>query len=121
MRSLKLHYHLKNTVIENMDFEAFLEKYPPRVNDFIFLDPPYDSEFSTYSQNEFEMKDQERLANYLLNHCKARFMLVIKHTPAILSLYDKKDLNIRIFDKKYLVSFQDRNDREVEHLLITNF
>jgi DNA adenine methylase len=121
MRSPELQCHLKNTVIENMDFEAFLEKYPPQVNDFIFLDPPYDSEFSTYARNEFEMKDQERLAKYLLNHCKANFMLVIKNTPTILNLYDRKDLNIRIFDKKYLVSFQDRNDKEVEHLLITNF
>ncbi len=121
MRSPELQCHLKDTVIENMDFEAFLEKYPPQVNDFIFLDPPYDSEFSTYAKNEFEMKDQERLAKYLLNHCKAKFMLVIKNTPAILNLYDRKDLNIRIFDKKYLVSFQDRNDREVKHLLITNF
>ena len=67
------------------------------------------------------MKDQVRLAKYLLNHCKAKFMLVIKNTRAILNLYDRKDLKIRIFDKKYLVSFQDRNDREVEHLLITNF
>src|SRR5207253_816391 len=104
MRSPELQCHLKDTVIENMDFEAFLEKYPPQVNDFIFLDPPYDSEFSTYAQNEFEMKDQERLAKYLLNHCKAKFMLVIKNTPAILNLYDRKDLNILIFDKKYLVS-----------------
>ncbi|GAC1345205.1 MAG: DNA adenine methylase [Ktedonobacteraceae bacterium] len=121
MRSPELQRHLKGTVIENMDFEAFLEKYPPQAHDFIFLDPPYDSEFSTYAQNEFNMKDQERLAKYLLNRCKAKFMLVIKNTPSILNLYDQKVLNLSIFDKKYLVSFQDRNDKEVEHLLITNF
>jgi DNA adenine methylase len=121
MRSSQLHLYLKNTVIENMDFELFLQKYPPGACDFIFLDPPYDSEFSTYAQNEFTMKDQKRLALYLLNSCKANFMLVIKNTPAIFDLYNQPGLKIKTFDKKYLVSFQDRNDKNAEHLMITNY
>jgi len=121
MRSPELQCLLSNTVIENMDFGAFLFKYPPQEQDFIFLDPPYDSDFSTYAQNEFSMKDQERLANYLIHQCKAKFMLVIKNTPTIHRLYNQSKLNIRTFDKKYLVSFQDRNDRKVEHLIITNY
>ncbi|TMD01005.1 MAG: DNA adenine methylase [Chloroflexi bacterium] len=122
LQSSEVELHLRNTVIENMDFEAFLQKYPPRAEDFVFLDPPYDSEFSTYSQNEFGREDQERLANYLLKQCKAKFMLVIKNTPTILHLYGNAGLNIRkTFDKKYLVSFQDRNNRDAEHLIITNF
>jgi DNA adenine methylase len=121
MCSPELQLHLKNTVIENMDFAAFLQKYPPQANDFIFLDPPYDSEFSTYAQNEFTMKDQERLAQFLLHACPAKFMLVIKNTPAILGLYSAKSLKISTFGKRYLVSFQDRNDRDAEHLIVTNF
>ncbi len=121
LRSPALQLHFKHTVIENMDFEAFLRKYPPQAEDFIFLDPPYDSQFSTYSQNEFSQKDQERLANYLIKHCQAKFMLVIKNTPAILKLYSNTGFNIRAFDKKYLVSFQDRNNRDAEHLIITNY
>jgi DNA adenine methylase len=104
-----------------MDFEAFLQKHQPHTEDFIFFDPPYDSEFSTYAQNEFGWKDQERLASYLLKQCEAKFMLVIKNTPAILDLYGNTGLNIKTFDKKYLVSFQDRNNRDAEHLIITNF
>ncbi|MBA2391241.1 MAG: DNA adenine methylase [Ktedonobacteraceae bacterium] len=121
IRSSELQRHLKNTIIENMDFAAFLQKYPPTSRDFIFLDPPYDSEFSTYAQNTFTMQDQERLAQFLLNECRAKFMLVIKNTPAILELYRSTGFTIRAFDKTYLVSFQDRNDRQVEHLIITNF
>ncbi len=121
LRSPEVELHFKNTMIENMDFEAFLQKYPPQEKDFIFLDPPYDSEFSTYSQNEFDREDQKRLASYLLKQCRARFMLVIKNTPAILHLYGNAGLNVRAFDKKYLVSFQDRNNRDTEHLIITNF
>ncbi len=121
MRSPALQCHLANTVIENRDFETFLLHYAPQPNDFVFFDPPYDSEFSTYAQNTFTMKDQERLAVYVLEQCRAKFMLVIKNTPAILKLYSNKGLTIRSFDKKYLVSFQDRNNRATEHLLITNF
>lgn len=121
MRSPALQAYLSDTTIENIDFAAFLLKNAPQAGDFIFLDPPYDSEFSTYAQNEFTLQDQERLARYLLQDCQARFMLVIKNTPTILRLYTQKGLNIRIFDKKYLVSFQDRNDKKAEHLMITNY
>ena len=48
-------------------------------------------------------------------------MLVIKNTPTIFHLYGNAGLNIKAFDKKYLVSFQDRNNRDAEHLIITNF
>lgn len=121
MQSPEVIQHFDNTLIENMDFEAFLQKYMPEANDFIFLDPPYDSEFSTYTKNTFDMSDQKRLAHYLLNQCEAKFMLVIKNTPSIFNLYAEKGLTIRTFDKKYLVSFQDRNNRESEHLMITNY
>ncbi|GAC1390411.1 MAG: DNA adenine methylase [Ktedonobacteraceae bacterium] len=116
-----LQHHFANTVIENMDFEEFLLEYAPQQNDFIFLDPPYDSDFSTYAQTVFDMNDQERLASYLLEKCQAQFMLVIKNTEAIFSLYNQKGLNIKTFNKKYLVSFQDRNNKDAEHLVITNF
>lgn len=127
-RSTELVKQLQNTVIENLDFEEFFHKYPPKKNDFIFLDPPYDSEFSTYAQNVFGKEEQQRLANYLTKKCKAYFMLIIKNTDFILSLYpenmlcaNKKPLQIYKFDKKYFVSFQDRNNKDAEHLLITNY
>ncbi|SHI48987.1 DNA adenine methylase [Cruoricaptor ignavus] len=121
LRTEELKSLLDNTIIENEDFEAFFEKHIPSKNDFIFLDPPYDSEFSTYAKNEFTRKDQERLANYLINKCKAKWMMIIKNTDFIFGLYDKKGLNIQSFDKTYLVSFMNRNDKNVEHLLITNY
>lgn len=46
-------------------------------------------------------------------------MLVIKNTDFIYSFY--KEFEIKTFDKKYLVSFQNRNDKKAEHLLITNY
>lgn len=121
MRSAALQTHLQNTIIENMDFEDFLKLHAPGPRDFLFLDPPYDSEFSTYARNEFTLQDHARLANYLQHNCSARFLLVIKHTDAILELYKQPGLQIQTFTKKYLVSFQDRNNKHAEHLIITNY
>jgi DNA adenine methylase len=121
MRSEALRQHLSETVIEQLDFEEFLSKHQPEEDDFLFVDPPYDSEFSTYARNAFDMRDQERLARYLLRECRAKFMLVIKHTPAIYRLYDRAGITIRSFEKTYLVSFQARNDRETKHLMVTNY
>lgn len=120
-RSKPLLNHFADTKIYNLDFEEFLRTVAPTENDFVFLDPPYDSEFSTYAQNAFTKTDQERLANYMINECRAKWMLVIKNTEFIYNLYNKEGINIRTFDKEYLVSFMNRNDKKVTHLLITNY
>jgi DNA adenine methylase len=120
-QSQTLKERFKRTTIFNLDFEDFLTKQPPNERDFVFLDPPYDSEFSTYAKNAFTAEDQRRLADFMIHRCKARWMIVIKYTPFIYSLYDHDGLNIRMFDKKYLVSFMNRNDQKTEHLLITNY
>lgn len=113
--------HFGHTQLYNLDFETFFKEIEPTDRDFIFLDPPYDSDFSTYDKNPFGRADQERLAQYLIRQCKAKWMLVIKNTEFINGLYDKKGIKIRAFDKEYLVSFMNRNDKKTEHLLITNY
>lgn len=113
--------HFGRTSIYNADFEQFLRESRPGKDDFVFLDPPYDSGFSTYAQNAFTREDQSRLARYLLDECPAKWMMIIKHTEFIHSLYDKEGINIRAFDKEYLVSFMNRNEKKVTHLLITNY
>lgn len=119
---------LKKTIFGNYDFHDFLLKFPPRENDFLFLDPPYDSDFSTYANNEFGVSDQNRLAKYLIEECRANFMLIIKNSDLISSLYVEgtptvkgRSINISSFEKSYLVSFQNRNIKETEHLIITNY
>ena len=118
--SEKIKEYMANTTIYCNDFEDFLKQVKPKKGDFIFLDPPYDTEFSTYAKNEFSKNDQIRLCEYLKN-TEANIMLIIKNTEFIYSLYNTKEFNIRTFDKKYLVSFKNRNDKDAEHLLITNY
>ena len=110
-----------NTSISCKDFYKFFQDTQPSKDDFIFLDPPYDTEFSTYSQNTFDKSDQERLANYLTNETTSKWMLVIKNTDFIQNLYSKNNLQIIEFDKTYQVSFQNRNNRKCVHLLIKNY
>lgn len=120
LNSSKLKKYMKNIEIFNLDFEDFCKKINLTSNDFIFLDPPYDTEFSTYAKNEFGKNDQIRLAKFLKN-TKAKFMLIIKNTDFIYNLYNVKGLYIKSFDKKYLVSIKNRNDKNVKHLIITNY
>lgn len=119
---------MKNTTLSCADFEEFLAKYKPEASDFIFLDPPYDSDFSTYDQNAFTKQDQIRLATYLLEKCPCRFLMIIKNTDFISNLYSVGAkcangmlLNVKSFFHHYQVSFKNRNDKNAEHLLIGNF
>lgn len=110
----------KNTDIHCSDFEAFLYDANLNDNDFMFLDPPYDTEFSDYEGKGFTKKDQERLANSLKN-TPASFILIIKNTDFIYDLYKDNDaFSILTFDNRYTYNVRSRNDRNVEHLIITN-
>lgn len=109
---------LKNTEIKNGDFEKVFEELTE--NDFIFLDPPYDTDFSDYENKSFDKQDQERLAS-TLEKTKAKFILIIKNTPFIYSLYNKECFKIKSFDNNYAYCVKNRNNRSVEHLIITNY
>ena len=76
------------------------------------------TDFSDYEGKDFTKTDQERLA-YELKKTLAKFILVIKNIEFISSLYEK-DFNILSFDKQYSYNVRSRNNRDVEHLIITN-
>ena len=107
------------TQIYCRDFEEFLEQVKPNRNDFMFLDPPYDSEFSDYEGNAFTKLDQARLA-VALSKTKAKFLLIIKNTPFIENLYGQ-GFYVQKFDKQYTYNVRSRNDRKAEHLIVTNY
>ena len=117
--SKEMQNKLSTAQIYNLDFEEFIECLSLTKDDFIFLDPPYDSDFSTYAQNSFGRDEQIRLCN-CLKRTSAKILLVIKNTDFIYDLYHN-DFNIAAFDKKYMVSFMNRNAKDVKHLVITNY
>ncbi len=110
-----------SAVLTDLDFMEFFDREAPKQDDFVFVDPPYDSDFSDYDGNFFGRADQARLADFLLSRCKANFMAVIKNTDYIASLYNDSRLTIRHFDKKYMWTIKERNNRDVTHIMITNY
>lgn len=110
----------ENTIFTNCDYKDVL-KTSFNDNDFIFLDPPYDSTFSSYDNLLFGEDKQQELANILYN-LKCNWMLVIKKTELIEELYDNKDgIYITEYDKKYTFKGKGDYENEVKHLIIRNY
>lgn len=109
----------KNATLYNLDFADFLEKTKPAAGDFIFVDPPYDSEFSEYDQNAFTKDDQVRLRDVLIR-TKAKMMMVIKETEFIRNLYSGH-CRLIDFEKTYTYNVRGRNNRDTRHLIILNY
>ena len=110
--------YFKNTEIYCCDFEEILDK--AQKDDFIFLDPPYDTDFSDYENRSFGELDQRRLAKRL-HDTKAKFLLIIKNTPLISELYQNNGYRVYAFDNKYSYCVKGRNDRNAVHLIVANY
>ncbi len=111
---------LRNTAWRCGDFGTFLDEASPDRSDFVFIDPPYDSDFSDYDNLPFGGRDQERLQS-VLEDLSASVMVVIKDTPMIRRLYRSDRWRMESADKTYMWTIKSRNDRETTHLTITNY
>ncbi len=120
LNSPELHVQLEKTEFYCLDFAEFFAEVSLEKDDFVFLDPPYDSDFSTYAGNSFSGEDQKRLAQ-ILKEMPAKFLLVIKNSKLIRELYLDKGFWVASFSKNYLVSFQNRNDKKTRHLVVANY
>jgi DNA adenine methylase len=111
---------LSATTWRSLDFEPFLAEAGPTSRDFVFVDPPYDSDFSAYDNRAFGSCDQERLAR-VLDGLPAGVMVVIKDTPLVRGIYPEDRWRIVEAPKTYMWTIKSRNDREATHLTITNY
>ena len=73
-----------------------VEKVGIQDTDFIYADPPYDVEFTTYSAGGFSWEDQKRTAELLAKH-PGPVVISNQATPRVVELY--KDLG---FELSYL-------------------
>ena len=111
---------LNNTEILNEGFEFIFEKYNDE-NNFMFLDPPYDSNFTDYGYCSFGKEEQIKLSNLFKNK-KNKCLMIIGKTKLIEELYE--NYIIDEYDKKY--KFKLYNNRigdeiNTKHLIIKNF
>ena len=81
------------------DFEQ-LEIAP---TDFIYADPPYDVEFTTYSAGGFSWDDQVRAAEWLAAQ-SVPVILSNQATPRIVELYTGLGFDLRYFDAPRRIS-----------------
>lgn len=95
------------------DFEAI----PLRKSDFIYADPPYDVDFTSYSAGGFDWSDQERLAKWLASH-KGPVVASNQATGRVLKLYRGLGFRTRILPAPRRISC-DGNREEAREMLAT--
>lgn len=74
-----------------------------RPTDFVYADPPYDVEFTTYSKGGFTWADQVRTAEWLVAH-KGPVVLVNQSTERIEALYRRLKYDVRFLDAPRRIS-----------------
>lgn len=111
---------LKRTEIFNESFEYIFDNYD-HADNFMFLDPPYDSEFTDYGYCSFG-KDEQRALAACFKKTKIKCLMIIGKTPFIQELY--KGYIVDEYDKKYrfkLHSGRIGDEINTKHLIIKNF
>lgn len=111
---------LKRTEIYNESFEYIFENYNKETN-FMFLDPPYDSEFTDYGYCSFGRDEHIKLSEYF-KRTKIKCLMIIGKTDFIKDLY--KEYIVDEYDKNYrfkLHSGRVGNEINTKHLIIKNY
>jgi len=111
---------LGRTEILNKGFDYIFENYNDE-NNFMFLDPPYDSEFTDYGYCQFGKEEQKKLA-LLFKNTEIKCLMVIGKTKFIEELYN--GYIVGEYDKKYRFKLYDNrigDEINTKHLIIKNY
>ena len=111
---------LARTTVLHKSFEHVFENYNDE-NNFMFLDPPYDSEFTDYGYCQFEKKEQEKLAK-CFKETKIKCLMIIGKTKFIEELYE--GFIVEEYEKNYRFKlYGGRVGEEIntKHLVIKNY
>jgi len=111
---------LARTTVLKTGFEQIFAEYNSPQN-FMFLDPPYDSEFTDYGYCKFGRPEHEALAK-CFKETQIRCLMIIGKTDFIMDLY--RDYVVDEYDKKYrfkLHSGRVGSEINTTHLVIKNY
>ena len=108
--------------ILSCDFEDAVKD--AKKGDFVYFDPPYDSDtstFNSYTEDGFNKESQRRLARVFkeLDERGVFVMLSNHNTILINELY--KDYNINIIEAKRNINANGKKRGKVEEVIITNY
>ena len=121
---LLVHSYLINNDVKilNVDFEESVKE--AKKGDFIYFDPPYDSDtetFNSYTEDGFGKEEQKRLADVFkdLDRRGCYVMLSNHNTKLVNELY--KDYNIHVIEAKRNINSNGKKRGKVEEVIVTNF
>ena len=118
-----VYFQLNDITIRNEDFEQAVKG--AKKGDFVYLDPPYDSEhedtFNSYTELGFGKQEQIRLAKVFkeLSDRGCCVMLSNHNTQLINELY--KDYYIHVITAKRAINSKGNKRGKVEEVIITNY
>ena len=114
--------NFNNVKILSTDFEESVKD--AKKGDFIYFDPPYDSDtttFNSYTEDGFGKEEQVRLAKVFkeLSDRGCYVMLSNHNTSLVKELY--KDFNIHVIEAKRNINANGKKRGKVEEVIITNY
>lgn len=118
-----VYFQTNKITMLNTDFEEAVST--AKKGDFIYFDPPYDSEnettFNSYTEEGFGKEEQRRLAKVYkeLSDRGCYVMLSNHNTTLINELY--KDYNINVITAKRNINSKGEKRGKVEEVIITNY
>lgn len=119
---ISLYLRNNDITILNGDFEDAVKS--AKANDFIYFDPPYDSDtdtFTSYTNSGFNRDDQIRLSEVFkkLDKKGCYVMLSNHNTKLINELY--RDYNIHVIMAKRNINSNGKGRGTIEEVIITNY
>lgn len=120
--TIHMYFSMNDITIQNVDFEESVKT--AQKGDFVYFDPPYDSDtstFNSYTEDGFGKEEQRRLAKVFkeLDERGVYVMLSNHNTLLVNELY--KDYNIHIIEAKRSINSKGSKRGNVEEVIITNY
>lgn len=114
--------NLNNIKILNTDYEESVKN--AKKGDFIYFDPPYDSDtttFNDYTENGFGKEEQKRLSKVFKDLANKGCYVMLSNYNTILIKELYKDFNINIIHGKTMIGAKSKDRKVVDEVLITNY
>lgn len=113
---------INDVKILSIDFEESVKD--AKKGDFVYFDPPYDSDtstFNSYTEEGFGKNEQVRLARvYKELASRGVYVMLSNHnTSLVKELY--KDFNIEVIEAKRNINSNGKKRGKVEEVIITNY
>jgi DNA adenine methylase len=113
-------FHLYRKLFRRWSFvNKDVAQLPIERDDFIYADPPYDVEFTTYSAGGFSWDDQVRTAELLAKH-RGPVLLSNQATRRIVALYRRLKFDLKFLDAPRRISCNGNRQTAREVLATKN-